>query len=125
MKLGTSLLLLAIPCLLSAAAACTTTKIVEEYEQPGEKQPGGGTKPGETPAAPQDGALDDLAADWNKKAGNYLDGRVQGWIASPPQVGQNVDCAMTCHTGFPTSFAAFSIGRANLPVVDELRTTFE
>src|SRR5437762_3413422 len=82
----------------AAAVACTQTKVVEEQEQPAPKDG--------QPGASND-ALANLPADWNTKAGVYLDTRVQAWLDNTPDIA-NVKCAMTCHTGFPTVFARSS-----------------
>jgi squalene-hopene/tetraprenyl-beta-curcumene cyclase len=126
MKLGTSVLALTIPCLLAGLAACTQTKIVEE------KVPAEGTKPGtssgqpgDTTTPPNDGALDDLPADWHTKAGEYLNKRAADWLANAPAIS-NVKCAMSCHTTFGASMADAAIGRVvDIPSAAEARSEFE
>lgn len=54
----------------------------------------------EAVAVPDDG--------WRRRAAGYLDGRVEDWLAAPPQVA-NVDCAMNCHTTFPAVLAHASL----------------
>lgn len=39
-----------------------------------------------------------------------VDARVDDWIAHTPEVGNHVDCAMTCHTAMPAALAHGALG---------------
>lgn len=41
------------------------------------------------------------ADDWKAKALARLDARALDWARHPPEIGENVPCAMSCHTGAP------------------------
>src|SRR5687768_8796271 len=125
MKLGSSLLLLGLPCLLAGLAACTTTRIVEEQVPAEGTKPGSSGQPGDTTTPPDDGALADLAPDWNTKAAAYLDKRAADWLANAPAIS-NVKCAMSCHTTFGASLAYSAIGKTtDIPAVLDARAEFE
>src|SRR5436190_13442968 len=89
--------------LAAACGACTTKTTYVDEPAPGGQNP---AKPGEEGTPPPDveqapegsNPLADLPADWQAKAAKYLDARAGEWLKAPPQVGQNVNCAMSCHT---------------------------
>lgn len=124
MKTPSALLLLGVPCVLAALAACTQTKIVEQQVPAEGDKPGpGGNGDSQTP--PDDGALADLAPDWHTKAASYLDDRASQWLSAPPDIA-NVKCAMSCHTTFPLLLARSALGASvSLPAADSARDRFE
>lgn len=61
---------------------------------------------------------------WRSRAADYLDGRVEQWLASPPKVA-NFDCAMNCHTTFPAVLVQSHLPPGRTPHIDEARERFE
>ena len=61
---------------------------------------------------------------WRTRAADYLDGRVEQWLASPPKVA-NVDCALNCHTTFPAVLVQSHLPAGQTPHIDEARARFE
>src|SRR5687767_2632812 len=102
MKSTLNLVLIGLVGIAAACGACTTKTIYVDEPVPGTP----GTQPGEEGQPPPDvekapegsNPLADLPADWQAKAVKYLDARAGEWLKAPPQVGQNVNCAMSCHT---------------------------
>ncbi len=61
---------------------------------------------------------------WRSRAADYLDGRVEQWLASPPKVA-NFDCALNCHTTFPAVLVQSHLPPGRTPHIDEARERFE
>ena len=54
---------------------------------------------------PLSDALEGLASDWRVRAADYLDAQTNGWLTAQPTAGNNVKCAMSCHTSYPYMLA--------------------
>jgi squalene-hopene/tetraprenyl-beta-curcumene cyclase len=128
MKSSLSFVLVGFVGLAAACGACTTkTTYIDDppAQKPG--QPGGENTPppGVEPAPEGSNPLADLPADWQAKAAKYLDARAGEWLKSPPQVGQNVNCAMSCHTTNAYLLARKRLGDVATPNADAARAKFE
>lgn len=69
------------------------------------------TPPSGTADAGADGstvALAGLRADWRQMAAQYMEGRADNWLTSPPKVS-NIGCAMSCHTTYPYTLARHAL----------------
>jgi hypothetical protein len=60
--------------------------------------------------APTATAVASMPAGWEAKVAAHLDERAAAWLASPPQVGENFACAMSCHTTQPYLIARGTLG---------------
>lgn len=61
---------------------------------------------------------------WKANAADYLDQRVEKWLADPPSVA-NVKCAMSCHTSFPAVLAHASLPADRTANIAKARARFE
>lgn len=127
MKTKLSFVLWGFVGLAAATAACTTKTTYIDEPVPAEKPgPEGEAPPPDVEQAPEgSNPLADLPADWQEKAASYLDARAGEWLKSPPQVGQNVNCAMSCHTTNAYLLARKKLGDVATPNADAARAKFE
>ncbi len=66
-----------------------------------------------------------LRADWRQMAAQYMEGRADNWLTSPPKVS-NIGCAMSCHTTYPYTLARHALtGDIATPKAALARQRFE
>lgn len=106
---------LAAGCAAAASDAASTSKRPTSVEA--RAAPATSSSARTAPA----GASLDLGLVWDRRrAIERLDARVDAWMDGVPQAGNNVACAMTCHTALPAALAHDAVGR-DAPALARLR----
>ena len=65
------------------------------------------------------------STEWRQRAASYLDKRVTRWLDHQPRGGNNVRCALTCHTGQPYLMVRARLGGRESAVARRLRKAVE